>query len=134
MEKLTLSKKVVEEDLIKNAKPIFNPFQKKIQLNKSNDKEREFNANTMQNNLYDTLSETTAKVEEEDQEEAEEELEIQYQQDPIDIGFNVTYLIDVLTNIQDEKVNLAFLDTNSSCLFTIPNNNDYKYVVMPMRI
>jgi len=75
MEKLTLSKKVVEEDLIKNAKPIFNPFQKKIQLNKSNDKEREFNANTMQNNLYDTLSETTAKVEEEDQEEAEEEEE-----------------------------------------------------------
>ena len=69
-----------------------------------------------------------------EQEEAEEELEIQYQQDPIDIGFNVTYLIDVLTNIQDEKVNLAFLDTNSSCLFTIPNNNDYKYVVMPMRI
>ena len=69
-----------------------------------------------------------------EQEEAEEELEIHYQQDPIDIGFNVTYLIDVLTNIQDEKVNLAFLDTNSSCLFTIPNNNDYKYVVMPMRI
>ena len=69
-----------------------------------------------------------------EQEEAEEELEIQYQQDPIDIGFNVTYLIDVLTNIQDEKVNLAFLDTNSSCLFTIPNNNNYKYVVMPMRI
>jgi DNA polymerase-3 subunit beta len=69
-----------------------------------------------------------------EQEEAEEELEIQYQQDPIDIGFNVTYLTDVLTNIQDEKVNLAFLDTNSSCLFTIPNNNNYKYVVMPMRI
>ncbi|CAM8269083.1 MULTISPECIES: DNA polymerase III subunit beta [Candidatus Methylopumilus] len=69
-----------------------------------------------------------------EQEEAEEELEIQYQQDPIDIGFNVTYLIDVLTNIQEDKVTLAFLDTNSSCLFTIPNNNDYKYVVMPMRI
>jgi DNA polymerase-3 subunit beta len=46
----------------------------------------------------------------------------------------VTYLIDVLTNIQDEKVNLAFLDTNSSCLVTVPNNNNYKYVVMPMRI
>jgi DNA polymerase-3 subunit beta len=69
-----------------------------------------------------------------EQEEAEEDLEIQYQQDPIDIGFNVTYLIDVLTNIQDEKVNLAFLDTNSSCLVTVPNNNNYKYVVMPMRI
>ena len=48
-----------------------------------------------------------------EQEEAEEELEIQYQQDPIDIGFNVTYLIDVLTNIQEDKVTLAFLDTNT---------------------
>ena len=68
-----------------------------------------------------------------EQEAAVGEFQIQYQQDPIDIGFNVTYLIDALTNIQDEKVNLAFLDTNSSCLFTIPNNNDFIYVVMPMR-
>ena len=52
----------------------------------------------------------------------------------MDFGFNVTYLIDVLNNIQYDKLNFAFKDSSSSCLVTIPNNEDYKYVVMPMRI
>jgi len=69
-----------------------------------------------------------------EQEQAEEELEIKYTGTTIDIGFNVTYLIDVLVNIQFDKLTFAFNDSSSSCLITIPNNNDYKYVVMPMRI
>lgn len=69
-----------------------------------------------------------------EQEEAEEELEISYTQDSLDIGFNVTYLIDVLNNTQQENINFSFADANSSCLITIPEDNDYKYVVMPMRI
>jgi DNA polymerase III subunit beta len=69
-----------------------------------------------------------------EQEEAEEELEINYTQDALDIGFNVTYLIDVLNNVNDENIEFSFADSNSSCLITIPNNADYKYVVMPMRI
>jgi len=67
-------------------------------------------------------------------EQAEEELEINYKGDKIDIGFNVTYLIDVLTNIQSDQLTIAFNDSSSSCLVTIPNNEKYKYVVMPMRI
>ncbi len=69
-----------------------------------------------------------------EQEQAEEELEIEYKGEKIDIGFNVTYLIDVLTNIQTDKLTIAFNDSSSSCLVTIPNNEKYKYVVMPMRI
>jgi len=69
-----------------------------------------------------------------EQEQAEEELEIDYKGDKIDIGFNVTYLIDVLTNIQSDQLTIAFNDSSSSCLVTIPNNEKYKYVVMPMRI
>lgn len=69
-----------------------------------------------------------------DQEEAEEELEITYESDSLDIGFNVTYLIDVLNNTNSEQVSFSFADANSSCLITLPNNPDYKYVVMPMRI
>ena len=69
-----------------------------------------------------------------EQEEAEEELEIEYAQDSLDIGFNVTYLIDVLNNVTDENINFSFADANSSCLITVPNDQNYKYVVMPMRI
>ena len=69
-----------------------------------------------------------------EQEEAEEELETVYSGDALDVGFNVTYLIDVLNNVQDEIVDFSFADANSSCLVTIPDNPNYKYVVMPMRI
>ena len=69
-----------------------------------------------------------------EQEEAEEELEITYAQESLDIGFNVTYLIDVLNNTQQENINFSFADANSSCLITLSEDDDYKYVVMPMRI
>ena len=69
-----------------------------------------------------------------EQEEAEEELEINYSKVPLDIGFNVTYLIDVLNNLSDENIQFAFADANSSCLITTASDNNYKYVVMPMRI
>jgi len=69
-----------------------------------------------------------------DQEEAEEELEVNYTGDALDVGFNVTYLIDVLNNTNSEQATFSFADANSSCLITVPNNKNYKYVVMPMRI
>lgn len=69
-----------------------------------------------------------------DQEEAVEEIEIDYGGDSVDIGFNVTYLLDVLNNLKSESVNIALGDANSSALITIPDNPDFKYVVMPMRI
>ena len=67
-------------------------------------------------------------------EEAEEELEVPYNGETLDIGFNITYLLDVLGNLGSERVNLAFGDANSSALVTMPERADYKYVVMPMRI
>ena len=69
-----------------------------------------------------------------EQEEAEEEMEIGYKGDPLDIGFNITYLLDVLHNLSADRVILALGDANSSALVTMPERSDYKYVVMPMRI
>lgn len=69
-----------------------------------------------------------------EQEEAEEELEISYINEPLDIGFNVTYLLDVLNNINNSEVDCSFGDANSSCLITVPGDDRFKYVVMPMRI
>ena len=61
-------------------------------------------------------------------------MDIDYNGDSIEIGFNVTYLIDALANMTQEMVKLELSDSNSSALFTIPDNNTFKYVVMPMRI
>ena len=69
-----------------------------------------------------------------EQEEAVDELDIDYGGDSIEIGFNVTYLIDALNNMSQDMVKLELSDGNSSALFTIPDNATFKYVVMPMRI
>ena len=69
-----------------------------------------------------------------EQEEAQEELDVDYSGDPIEIGFNVAYLIDVLSNLPGETVRLDLQDGNSSVLMTLPDDASFKYVVMPMRI
>jgi DNA polymerase III subunit beta len=69
-----------------------------------------------------------------EQEEATDELDVDYAGDNIEIGFNVTYLIDALANMDQEMVKMELADANSSALFTIPENATFKYVVMPMRI
>ena len=69
-----------------------------------------------------------------EQEEAVDELDIDYGGDAIEIGFNVTYLIDALMNMQQDMVKIELADSNSSALLTIPDNAAFKYVVMPMRI
>ena len=69
-----------------------------------------------------------------EQEEAQEELDITYAGEPLDIGFNITYLLDVLNNVECDQIECAFGDANSSMLVTLPGKSDYRYVVMPMRI
>ena len=69
-----------------------------------------------------------------EQEEAVDELDIDYGGDTIEIGFNVTYLIDALANMGQDMVKVELHDSNSSALLTIPEDANFKYVVMPMRI
>jgi DNA polymerase III subunit beta len=69
-----------------------------------------------------------------EQEEAEEELEIEYGGDALDIGFNVSYLLDVLNNLSTPAIECWLGDANSSMLITVPEDANFKYVVMPMRI
>ena len=69
-----------------------------------------------------------------EQEEAEEGLAVDYGGDPLDIGFNISYLLDVLNHVDSQDVSFAMGDANSSALVQIPGRDDFKYVVMPMRI
>ena len=69
-----------------------------------------------------------------EQEEAQEEIETDYHGEAIDIGFNVNYLMDGLNNISSELAIFSFGDPNSSILITTAENEEFRYVVMPMRI
>jgi DNA polymerase-3 subunit beta len=67
-------------------------------------------------------------------EEAEEEMEVEYRGQPMEVGFNVTYLIDVLSVISAASVRLEFTDANNSCLIKDVEDETCRYVVMPMRL
>jgi DNA polymerase-3 subunit beta len=70
------------------------------------------------------------------QEESEIELSVDYQGEPLEIGFNVDYLLNALGAITSPVVNLKFVDGSSSCL--IQNDADggdgIYHVIMPVRL
>lgn len=69
-----------------------------------------------------------------DQEEASEEVETDYEGETLELGFNISYLQDVLSHLKDERVRMEFGSANSSALISVPDHESFKYVVMPMRI
>ena len=69
-----------------------------------------------------------------EQEEAEEVVSVEYEGDSLEIGFNVSYLIDVLSTLSSKKARITLSDPNSSALIEAEEGSDALYVVMPMRL
>lgn len=69
-----------------------------------------------------------------EQEEAEEEVQVDYNGTSMEVGFNVSYLLDVLGVMTADKVRITLADANSSALLQEADNSDSTYVVMPMRL
>lgn len=69
-----------------------------------------------------------------EQEEAEEDLEVSYQGAELEIGFNVSYLLDVLTVLESKEVCIELSDPNSSAVIFSPDDQRARYVIMPMRL
>ena len=69
-----------------------------------------------------------------DHEEATDELEVDYSDEELEVGFNVSYLLDCLNNLKSEQVILHFGESGSSALLTVPGIDGFQYVVMPVRI
>ena len=69
-----------------------------------------------------------------EQEEAEEVVPVEFSGDTLEIGFNVSYLLDVLGVLSTESIQLSVSDANSSALIEGIGNDDSVFVVMPMRL
>ncbi|MCF6203113.1 MAG: DNA polymerase III subunit beta [Methylococcaceae bacterium] len=66
--------------------------------------------------------------------EAEEELIIEYQGEPISIAFNSQYLLDAVSNLDSELAVLSIASNSSSCFVEEPEQQLYRFIVMPMRL
>ena len=64
--------------------------------------------------------------------EVREELEVDYKGSELAIGFNPTFLIDVLKNVEEENIKFGFIDPEKPAV--IRNGEDYTYVVLPMQV
>ncbi len=69
-----------------------------------------------------------------EQEEAEDEVEVTFDGEELEIGFNVSYLMDALANVPSDTVSIFLTDASSSCLILPEGREDCQYVVMPMRL
>ncbi len=82
--------------------------------------------------LNDNVLKITANNPE--QEEAEEIIDVAYQSPAMEVGFNVSYVLDVLNTLKCERVRFSLVDASSSCLIEDCDNNTAEYVIMPMRL
>ena len=64
--------------------------------------------------------------------EAREEIEVDYKGGEFMIGFNPSFLIDALKNIEEESVKFSFVDPEKPAV--IKSGEDYTYVVLPMQV
>lgn len=83
-------------------------------------------------NLADSEMRITANNPE--QEEAEEMLDVNYEGDALEIGFNVSYVLDVLNTLRCEQVRVSMSDANASALIENAQDDSAMYVVMPIRL
>ena len=68
------------------------------------------------------------------EQEEEEIIDVEYNNQALEIGFNVSYLLDVLNNLKSDDVRITLIDGNSSALIENHLEEDSMYVVMPMRL
>jgi len=69
-----------------------------------------------------------------EQEQAEEVIEVDFPYEELEIGFNVSYVLDVLNAIKDQDVKFTLADANSSVVIEGSGAGEALYVVMPMRL
>lgn len=66
--------------------------------------------------------------------ELKDEIEVEYEGDPLEVGFNPQFILDALKVIDEEKVRVRLKDAQSSGLLLPEGNDDFLYVVMPVRL
>ena len=67
-------------------------------------------------------------------EEAEEIIDVSYQSEEMEVGFNASYILDVLNALKCQRVRIRLTDASSSCLIENCEDSSAEYVIMPMRL
>jgi len=74
------------------------------------------------------------KAQNPEHEEAEERFPVELEGEDISVGFNASYLLDAINNVDSERVKLSFTESGNSCLIEDCEDGQFKFIVMPMRL
>jgi DNA polymerase-3 subunit beta len=74
------------------------------------------------------------KAQNPEHEEAEERVPIQLEGAGLSVGFNASYLLDAVNNVDSARVRLSFTENANSCLIEDSEDSHFKFIVMPMRL
>jgi len=68
-----------------------------------------------------------------DQGEAFEEIEVSYEGDPVEVSYNAVYLMDVLKVTEGDEIEMNLISSMNPGVIKEKGNDDFLYVVMPIR-
>lgn len=139
-ETVSFTSKLIDGKFPEYGRVIPSNTENKLKANKNDLKTALSRAAILSNEKYRGIrliiktNELTIQAHNPEQEKAEESIAIEYEGNDIEIGFNVTYLIDALNVVGSDEVILSVVDNNSSCLISDPEDETSKFVIMPMRL
>ena len=139
-ETVSFTSKLIDGKFPEYGRVIPSNTENKLRANKNDLKVALSRAAILSNEKYRGIrliiktNELTIQAHNPEQEKAEESIAIEYEGNDIEIGFNVTYLIDALNVVGSDEVILSVVDNNSSCLISDPEDETSKFVIMPMRL
>lgn len=65
-------------------------------------------------------------------EQADEEIDITYAGEKFEVGLNVSYLVEAISNIHNETVDISFTENTNICLIGNPVDPNLNYIIMPL--
>ena len=83
---------------------------------------------TPNNNTMHLISSNT------DSEIGEDQIDVEYSGEEISIGFNISYLQDVIDTLEGDTIHICINDQNSGCVIQDNQDQDSTFVIMPMRV
>lgn len=132
--------RLLEGEYVKYSQMIPNEFKTRIEINTAellhgiervSLLSREGKNNSIKLSIKDNKMEISSIVE---IGMANDEIQLKLEGNNIDIGFNPKYLIDVLKVIDSEEIYMEFLANISPCIIRPKTNDNYTYLVLPVRI
>ncbi len=76
----------------------------------------------------------TVSMNSRDSREAKEDIDVSWQGEDMEIGFNVRYILEFLSHLEGDNVEIGILNNTSLATISEPGDDSLLFLIMPMRV